>query len=85
MRLKNFIFIITLTAFLTESAGAKEVPQAPDPEFLEFLGTFEEDEEKNIDPLDLAELPGDMKATVKSRPKKSGEEKEKTEGKGNQR
>jgi len=85
MRLRNFFFIIILTAFLTKSAGAKGVPQAPDPEFLEFLGTFEGDGKRDMDPMDLADLPGDEKAPVKSPPKKSGEEKEKTEGKGNQR
>ena len=84
MRLRNLIFII-LTVFWTECAGATEGPQEPDLEFFEFLGTFEEDGKKNMDPLDLAELPGDQKATVKSPPKKPGEQKEKTEGKGNQR
>jgi hypothetical protein len=84
MRLRNFFFIL-LAAFFTESAGAKEVPQAPDPEFLEFLGTFEGDGNRGMDPMDLAVLPGDERTTVKSLPKKSGEEKEKTEGKGNQR
>ena len=84
MRLRNFFFII-LTVFWAQSTEATEVPQGPDLEFLEFLGTFEEDGKKNIDPLDLAELPDYQKAMAKSPPKKSGEEKEKTEGKGNQR
>jgi len=85
MILRNSLLIV-LAAFLAESAGAKEeVPQSPDLELLEFLGTFEGDGKKDIDPMDLADLPGDEKTTTQSPQKKSVKEKEKKEGKGTQR
>jgi len=81
MRLRN-LFFISMAVFLTESALAKDVPQSPDPEFLEFLGTFEAEGEKNIDPLDLADLSGDGKVAAQPTQKFSAEDKEKKEGKG---
>jgi len=75
--------VVIMAAFLTRSAGAKDVPQSPDLEFLEFLGTFEGEGEKKIDPLDLADFPGDEKATAQPPDKKPAQEKEKKEGKGN--
>jgi hypothetical protein len=84
MRVRDFIFII-VAAFLSEGAAVKDIPQSPDPELLEFLGTFAEDGKKDIDPMDLADFPGDERTPLQFPPKKSVEGKEKKEGKGNQR
>jgi hypothetical protein len=84
MRVRDFIFIV-LAAFLSEGAAAEDIPQSPDLELLEFLGTFAEDGKKDIDPMDLADFPGDEKTPPQSPQKKSVEGKEKKEGKGNQR
>jgi hypothetical protein len=65
--------------------GHDERRISPDLDLLEFLGTFAEDGKKDIDPMDLADLPGDEKTPPQSPPKKSVEGKEKKEEKGNQR
>ncbi len=84
MGLRKFIFAL-IAALLARNGEAKEVSQASDLEFLEFLGTFDGTGQRNFDPLDLSDLQGNGKASVDSPKKKSSEEKEKTEGKGSQR
>lgn len=81
----RIFLIFMISAFLTGPALSKEPPQAPDLEFLEFLGTFEETGPENLNPMDLADLPGNQKGSEKSPSMKSSEEKKKMEGKGSQR
>jgi len=83
MGLKRFALVL-IAALLAGNGEAKEAPQASDLEFLEFLGTFDGDQ-KNFDPLELSDPPGDRKASADTPRKKPSEEKKKTEGKGNQR
>jgi len=76
-------FLVLISALLSGNGETKEAPQAPDLEFLEFLGTFD-GAQKNFDPLELSDLPGDGKASADTLHKKSSEETKKTEGKGSQ-
>lgn len=83
MALRRFVLVL-IAALLAGNGETKEAPEAADLEFLEFLGTFD-GAQKNFDPLELSDLPGDEKPSADALRKKSSEEKKKTEGKGSQR
>lgn len=78
------VALVLIAVLFAGNGEAKEAPHASDLEFLEFLGTFD-GAQKNFDPLELSDLPGDGKVSTDTLRKKPAEEKKKTEGKGSQR
>ncbi len=50
--------IAVVLVMVTGAAGADKGTSSPDPDLLEFLGTFETSKGKEIDPLLLENVPG---------------------------
>jgi len=65
------LLAVAVIVLLAGGVHAKEAATAPEPEFLEFLGTYEKDSYSGIDPY-LSEKPGasrDGKPSVVERKK----------------
>ena len=53
----NRLLIILSLVLATAAAGAEKAPPLPDPDMLEFLGTFETSGGKDVDPFLLENAP----------------------------
>ena len=52
------LLIMASLVLASAAAGAEKAPPQPDPDMLEFLGTFETSGGKDIDPFLLDNVPG---------------------------
>jgi hypothetical protein len=64
------LLLIVATMTLAPVVQAKEAVKMPDLDLIEFIGTFETDRGKEIDPLLLDSMPAVKPPLTKARPKK---------------
>jgi len=86
MRAEKFLPVllsVVMTMALSSVVQAKEVVKKPDLDFLDYLGTFEAERGKEIDPLLLDSMPAvkplSIKAKIKKRKTKRNESPKKEE------
>ena len=59
------VIVLLLVPLVCAAGNAGKAPPPPDPEMLEFLGTFETADGKGIDPFLLEQAPGKTGAVKK--------------------
>ncbi|MCX5834322.1 MAG: hypothetical protein NTV99_07415 [Deltaproteobacteria bacterium] len=76
----KFLAVVFVAVLLADGVYAKEAASAPEPELLEFLGTFEKDGCSGVDPY-LSGKPGASEDRTPSGVEKKKDRRSKSKGK----